>query len=62
MLVAVGAAGGESVRNMSVVWGWKVRFRLWPLVRVVVVHVVPWVEAAAVYAVLTVIAVVPVLA
>ena len=29
-------------------------------VRVAVVHVVPWVEAAAVYAVLTVIAVVPV--
>ena len=45
--VAVDVAGGESVRNMSV--------------RVVVVHVAPWVDAAAVVAVLSVIVVVPVL-
>ena len=40
--VAVDVAGGESVHNMSVL-----------RVRVVVVHVAPRVEAAAVYTVLT---------
>ena len=57
--VAVGVAGGESVRNMFLLrsQGYVVGVAA---VRVVVVHVAPRVEAPAVYAVLTVIVVVPV--